>query len=189
MAKKEVTKSGVCALVKEHGDYVKSHLIPKALTVISKKGEARTEASLDGNQRLKRRFDSWFDFELCTRDGENVLEKIDSRGINVLREYQLIWSGWDSQPFNSGEFFSLDASNTSGIRILDSNQEKDKILQLFFLSLLWRASATKIPEFEDFQLDVDVIEDLRLRVVQQDPGDFKDYPIMLFPIINKIPKA
>lgn len=184
MAKKEI-KEGICALVKKHGVYVKSHLIPKSLTLITSNGEMRIEASLDTSQRTKRRYDSWFDIELCIRDGEDILEKIDNNGINILREYQLIWSGWDIQSFNIGTFMPFDESKTSGFRILESNQEKEKILQLFFLSLLWRAAATKIPEFNEIQLDNDILEDLRLRIINLDPGNFEDYPIMLFPIINK----
>ena len=174
---------GICSLVQEHGKYVKSHLIPRSLTLISSNGNKRIETSLDPNHRIKRRFDSWYDLELCIRKGEDILSDIDNLGIQILRNHQLIWSGWQGSTINSDDLIL--ANDGIGLRVIKFQKKDANDLQLFFLSLLWRAGATKIPEFDTVKLDQSIIEDLRQRLLNKDCEIFDDYPVMLFPIITK----
>lgn len=175
---------GECALLKTQGVFVKSHLIPRALTLMPKEGGRRIEAGLDMYTRPKRRYDSWFDLSLCIDAGEKILSDIDNKGIKILREYQLIWSSWSGSSLKHNDFIPC-SDNGEGLRVIIWEKKTAEELQLFFLSLLWRAGATKIPEFDTVQLSEKILEDLRLKIIQQKIGTFEDYPVMLFPIITK----
>lgn len=181
MAKKNIEKEGICALTKKKGVYAKSHLIPRALTFISKKGEMRKEMGL--TTPPKKRFDSWYDKELCIQEGESILEKIDDDGIKELRKHKLIWSGWPTIGEPLSDLMRDERAPCYGIRCVQIT--KPKKLQLFFLSLLWRAAATHIKEFDTVQLSESEIEDLRCRVNNKDVGNMEDYPIRLFQLITK----
>ena len=74
-------------------------------------------------------------------------------------------------------------TTTRNFRVVDISQAKE--LQLFFLSVVWRSAATQRPEFSYVQLPAHVVEDLRRRVHDKDPGPFRDYPVQLFQIVSK----
>ena len=174
MSSKKSKAHGICKLTGDEGPFVKSHLLPRALTRLSLTGEKLVEAQLD--QRPIRRADSWYDQRLVTRHGEDILEAIDTRGIEALRRHRLIWSGWDDlSDVNPGDQARMLAFGDPGC------------LQLFFLSLVWRAAASQLKEFRHVTLEHAVVEDLRVRVESQEPGDFRDYPIFLYQIISKAP--
>jgi hypothetical protein len=81
---------GVCSLTKEYGQYARSHIIPKALTRISSNGSQLIETSTGSD--IKKRYDSWFDSSLVIREGEKILEEIDSPAIEMLRKHKMVWS-------------------------------------------------------------------------------------------------
>jgi len=58
-------------------------------------------------------------------------------------------------------------------------------LRLFYLSLLWRAAASRLPEFADVQLDPIALERLRVMVLTShiDPPDF--FPISLIQLSTR----
>lgn len=174
---------GLCRLTGEHGKFVNSHLIPRALTILSRTGEKHIETGI--GLKTRHRASSWYDNQLCTRAGEDLLEFIDTAGISLLRKLKLVWSGWDdnAQELVRTPYDAKDVNEqTRAIRIGDS-----KDLRLFFISLLWRAAATNRPEFDDVQLEAAEIEDLRLRVLSGDPGPATDFPIQLFQLRTKGP--
>ncbi|MEQ6924914.1 hypothetical protein AAUI01_04745 [Pseudomonas mosselii] len=145
--KQKVTppKVGVCALLREEGQFAKSHLIPQALTRTDVRGERFIETAI--GFRPIRRFTSWYDHQLVTQKGEQVLSEIDTHGIAELRKHKLVWSGWGKEKKLNTIDYSVqpDAENGLGIRLIE-NIDSHK-LRLFFLSLLWRALSTKIKEF------------------------------------------
>lgn len=145
--KQKVTppKVGVCALLREEGQFAKSHLIPQALTRTDVRGERFIETAI--GFRPIRRFTSWYDHQLVTQKGEQVLSEIDTHGIAELRKHKLVWSGWGKDKKLNTNDYSVqpDAKNGLGIRLIE-NIDSHK-LRLFFLSLLWRALSTKIKEF------------------------------------------
>lgn len=175
---------GTCALTGETGQFIKSHLIPRALTRLSKTGEKRIQSEIGG--RATRTSDSWYDLKLVTQAGEDILSDIDSRGIDELRRLRLIWSGMDGQEPTTN--WSLD----EGPSIREVHITNSTVLRIFFLSLLWRAGATKLDHFRHVQLTSDEIEDLRSRVLAQEPGPADDFPILLYqltegPAHNRVP--
>lgn len=166
---------GLCKLTGDHGPFVKSHLIPRALTRLSLTGEKYIEAEI--GQRSIRRPDSWYDTQLVTAKGEKILEAIDTVGIELLRQHQLIWSAWDGQEFGDGN------SALEGARMVSFRRPEE--LQLFFLSLAWRAAASNLKAFRTVQLEESVLEDLRTRVLKMKAGAFHDYPVILFQLVTK----
>lgn len=151
---------------------MKSHLIPRALTRLSKTGEKHIQSEIGG--RVSRVPDSWYDLKLVTQSGEEILSEIDSVGISELRRLHLIWSGWNEQDPLS---FPLDLQEGPNYRSVLSTDGPS--LRLFFLSLLWRAGATKLEAFRYVQLTNAELEDLRLRVLSKRPGPAEEYPILI----------
>ena len=162
-----------------HGRFVDSHLIPLALTRLSRAGEKYIETGIGLGSKL--RSNSWYDGQLVIREGEDILAEIDTRGIEVLRRYKLVWSGWGAGRGLAAAF--VHSGQVARIREVDLAQSED--LQMFFLSLLWRAAASARYEFADICLNTAIVEDLRLRVLQRSPGAFDDYPVQLFQLTTR----
>jgi hypothetical protein len=163
---------GTCALTGDQGQFVKSHLIPRALTRLSRKGEKFIQSGI--GEPMTRVPDSWYDLKLVTRVGEDILADIDDLGISALREHHLIWSGWN-QHTSLVDLLGLDPK----IPVREFRLHDTKNLRLFFISLLWRAGASNLPEFRYVPLTPEEIEDLRQKVFNRDPGAQEDYPIIL----------
>jgi len=176
---------GTCALTGGTGQFIKSHLIPRALTRLSKTGEKYIQSEIGG--RVTRPSDSWYDLKLVTQTGEDILSDIDSRGIDELKRLRLIWSGCNGQDSVSYLLNLEQGPSFREVRVTDSSS-----LRLFFLSLLWRAGATKLVPFRYVQLTNTELEELRLRVLRKNPGPAEDFPILLHQITegaahNRVP--
>lgn len=174
MKKYDRPREGTCKLTGVHGRFVKSHLIPLALTRLSRTGEKYIETGI--GLGIKSRANSWYDDLLVTREGEDILAAIDARGIEELRRHKLVWSGWDADE----NIASLFVSSGQEARTREVAFAQTDYLQLFFISLLWRAAASTREEFADIKLSTTTLEDLRVRVIDQAPGAFDDYPVQLF---------
>jgi hypothetical protein len=179
MKKSARPREGTCKLTGIHGRLVDSHLIPLALTRLSRTGQKYIEAGI--GLGTKSRSNSWYDGQLVTGEGEGILAAIDARGIEVLRRCKLVWSGWSADEDLAAEF----AYSEQGVGIREIQVAQAEDLQLFFLSLLWRAAASTRHEFADVNLPATTLEDLRLRVLHQSPGAFEDYPVQLFQLTTR----
>lgn len=179
MKKSTYPIEGTCKLTCTSGRYVDSHLIPLALTRLSRTGKKHIETGIGLGTRS--RANSWYDSQLVTRAGEDILAAIDARGIEMLRRCKLVWSGWsDDEDLASRFAFSELGVGIRQIEVLNAGD-----LQLFFLSLLWRAAASTRREFSDISLPAETVEDLRLRVLRRSPGPFEDYPVQLFQLATR----
>lgn len=177
MPSDRMTSNHLCSLTGRAGKYVKSHIIPLALTRLERTGKKFVETGI--GRGIKSRSNSWYDNALATKEGEDILADIDAKGIDVLRKYKLVWSGWN----NEKELLTNDQVLHEGVphhRFIQLDGARD--LQLLFLSILWRAAASQRPEFQDFTLEPYELETLRVKVGSKDPGDFAEYPIQLFQI-------
>lgn len=168
---------GTCALTGEYGQFVKSHLIPRALTRLSRTGEKFIQSGI--GEPMAMVSDSWYDLKLVVRAGEDILADIDDIGIKELRENHLIWSGWGGHQ-SLQDLLGIDSNNP----LRELRLQNTKNLRLFFLSLLWRAAASGLSHFRYVVLTSEEIEDLRKRVFNRDPGAQEDYPIVLHQISN-----
>lgn len=132
--------------------------------------------------RTIRRHSSWYDRSLVTRQGEDILARIDWRGIAELRAHRLIWSSWQG----AAELPTQDLLVKDGVPQLRWISVPNPLpLRLFFLSLAWRAGATTQKEFRFSLLPADIVEDLRSRVASEDPGSPDAYPVQLFQIVTR----
>jgi hypothetical protein len=167
-------RSGVCKLTHEQGIFIESHLIPKALTKPSQKGMSLVQFGV--SVRPVRRWSSWFDPELVTQAGENILTELDTWAISELRKHKLIWGGWGVNQ-TLGSLHNPISDTSWGIRKVEGINPKK--LRLFFLSLLWRAAATSLPEFAEVQLPKQDLEQLRLMLCSKTPEPISFYPATL----------
>jgi hypothetical protein len=182
MSKRQPLRDGVCKLTLLPGRFVDSHIIPAALTRLSRTGEKAIETGI--GRGFKRRPHSWYDGALVTRDGEDILADIDVRAIELLRQHRLVWSGWGGVESIASEF-TPGGSDGQGWRQVRMSAGDAEDLQLFFVSLLWRAAASTRPEFDDVKVPPEVLEDVRERVLNRTPGRLQDYPVQLFQLTTK----
>ena len=176
-------KYGVCKLTGRSGKFVKSHLLPRALTRPNVAGEY----FISGGQgrRPKKSWTSWYDEELVIKKGEDILADYDNWAIAELRRLELVWSGWGTKssfPLETPEWFDPQPEGFGLRQVECSNPDK---LRLFFLSLLWRAAATTLPEFGDINLEPEELELLRTMVLNRDPQPLNFCPTMLLQICSK----
>jgi hypothetical protein len=174
---------GVCKLTGRSGKFIKSHLLPRAL---SKPGVAG-EYFVSGGQgsRPKKSWTSWYDEQLVIRKGEDILADYDNWAVAEIRRLELVWSGWGTKtclPLETPEWFTTQPEGFGLRQVECTNPDK---LRLFFLSLLWRAAATTLPEFGDINLEPEELELLRTMVLNQDPRPLYFFPIILVQIITK----
>lgn len=178
-------KTGNCKLTKKTGQFVKSHLLPKALTNLHKSKKPRIQVDFKG--QIDTVHDGWYDHNLCTKDGEDILAELDTYGIDELREHHLIWDSW-------GLSNKLSETTASGLQ-LDSNEEGLRILKfteplkikLFFLSLLWRTAASDRKEMEEISISSEEIEILRLIIAENRRDLIDKFPITLVQLSTKGP--
>ena len=163
-----------CNLTGIEGRFVRSHLLPEALTRAAVRGAPLTQ--FGRGTAPVRRWTSWYDRELVTAEGEAILQTLDGWAISALREKRLLWSGWG--PLMSlGSIHEPIPGTPYGIRTISGLNTSR--LRIFFLSLLWRAAATGRREFAEVQLRPNELEQLRRMVVSDDPGPFNFYPVTL----------
>jgi hypothetical protein len=139
--------SGVCQLTGETGKYVRSHLIPRALTKLSPAGEKMLEFGA-GAERVILRPTSWYDNKLVTDKGERILAKYDTNGVSELTRLGIVWK--------SSRHESLVHENVneqSGWGQVRLTTEFPEHLRMFFLSILWRSAASSMFEFADITLE------------------------------------
>lgn len=173
---------GICRLTRKHGKFVRSHLIPQALTRPNVQGNYFIQG--EPHDRPKKMNSSWYDEALVTRAGEDILARHDMWGIAELRRLKLVWSSWknrSSLPTND----LVSKSTFFGVRDLQCRNAAR--FRLFFLSLLWRAAATERPEFAGVQLSVKELETLGRMIREDDPKPLTFYPTTLLQLTEKGP--
>ncbi|MEK0163987.1 hypothetical protein VWX35_05135 [Phaeobacter sp. A36a-5a] len=175
MARKKI---GVCRLTENEGKLVKSHIIPQAFTRPTISGAPLLQ-STKGRGHL-RRWTSWYDSSLVTRDGEDLLSEIDDLAVKELRRAKLVWSGWNFHLPREMVFGPMSADH--GIRIVQNfNQEA---VCLFFWSIAWRASVSKIPDMQNFSLPSQIEEKAKSAILKR-RIDCAEMPVSLIQLSTK----
>jgi len=167
-------RTGICKLTHASGVFVESHLIPKALTKPAQKGMPFLQLRL--NRPPIRRWSSWYDPWLVTQTGEDILTEFDTWAITELRKHKLVWSSWGANHI-LGSLHRPITGTSWGIRKVDGIDPKK--LRLFFLTLLWRAAATNLPEFSAVQLPLEDLEQLRQMICSRTTEPISFYPAQL----------
>lgn len=174
MSRSSMKKYGVCKLTQVEGKFVKSHIIPQAFIQKLMKDEPFIQSM--GKGRVKKNWTGWYDSELVTREGEDILAELDSWAVNILRKNKLVWSGWGESSTLVSDDHKL-ISDKNGYRII-KNIDTQK-LRLFFLSILWRAAESTLSEFENIQLPSNDLELLRNMIVSGTAIPEQFYPMSL----------
>jgi hypothetical protein len=162
LAKKKI--DGVCKLTGKRGTFVSAHLIPKALTKPEASGLPFIEAW--SGERPSRKWSSWYDNQLVTAEGEDVLAALDNWAIPQLRKHKLVWSGWGPMQALANEH---DLIGDTGWGVRNISGLDGKRLRLFFLSLLWRAAASTHRGFSEIKLSSKDVEKLGRMLLANDP--------------------
>jgi hypothetical protein len=172
--KRQPKPAGVCKLTGQSGRFVKSHIIPQALTRPAQRNLPFWQ--IHPNTPPLRRWSSWYDSELVVQAGEDILTAYDTWAVGALRREKLVWSGWGTQK-SLGYLHHGIGDSPWGLRKIEDIDSKK--LRLFLLSLLWRAAATNLPEFNTIKLPDDDLETLRMLICSGDPGSTVFYPAQL----------
>ena len=172
-------KSGVCTLTGTRGKFVKSHIIPKALT--PRDHPSRVMLQTDGMERPSRRWNSWYDPELVIAKGEHILRDIDDCAIKEIRKRKLAWKYWDAideldmEPANAGAVIGL-----RSLSVVDHFA-----LARFFISVLWRAGSSNLKDMTQFEVGECTLAKAKRVVLKQDYPDSEVFPIKVFQYATK----
>lgn len=176
-----VKRQGICALTGVEGKFVKSHILPQALTRPSVSGAPLLQSSK--GKGFKRRWSSWYDAQLVTAEGEDLLSRLDDRAIKIMRRYHLVWESWVVfKPYF--EVLSPALPNHS-YRKVSLSEEESRSLHHFFISIAWRVSASRLHDLSEVKLPIDVEEDFRIAVIDPKSGDWRKYPVSLTQLTTK----
>jgi hypothetical protein len=166
---------GTCRLTQTKGEFVRAHILPKAVTRPERPGAPLIQHGQ--GERPKKRFSSWYDSQLVTSAGENILRDYDTFGIEQLHQNKMVWSSWGPMTSLSTSDFKRLPGLSIGLRsiaLVDGPR-----FRLFLLSLLWRMSETSLPEFKECKLPATDRERLRNMIVAGDAGPIEFYPTSL----------
>lgn len=175
---------GTCRLTGSEGKFVDAHLIPRALTKHHTPGKPFIQTR--GSLRPIRRQTSWYDPQLVTRDGEDILASYDGWAVGQLRQHRLVWDSWGLRKrLSADDHETIDGTPYGLRRIAGIDRAK---LRIFFLSLLWRAAASEMLEFREVSLASKELERLRRLVLDGDPGEPDFFPISLAQLSTRGPQ-
>lgn len=178
--KSKQSQEGICKLTGSPGKFANAHILPRALTRLSRSGEKAIETSLGA--RPLNRPQTWYDNSLVIQEGEKILESIDTPAIAALRKHKLVWSAFNCDaPFGPDDLIQIDSS--LALRQVDISSAEQ--IRLFFLSVVWRAAASSRPEFAHVLIADEILEDLRQRVLTKEVGNVWDYPMVLDQLITR----
>lgn len=173
---------GTCKLTGEVGPLVKAHILPASLTSPSPGGFPFAQAGRD-HPPIKR-WTSWYDPNIVTRVGEDILERYDTWAVASLRQHRLVWSGWgEDQALSAPDFIRIPGVEEWGFRkIVNLDGAR---LRLFFLSLLWRAAVSEMVEFNEIQIGAAESRRLRKMVAEGNPNPLHRFPMTLTQLTTK----
>ncbi len=175
MSKKKNNK-GHCALMGCYGKFVKSHILPQAFTRPSVKGEPLYQSTRGEGEW--RRWTSWYDNNLVTREGEDLLSAIDDNGIKTLRKHQLVWNSW--LVFRPHFENATPMLPDHGYRVL-KNLDSEAIIR-FALSIAWRASASSLPDMKNATLKKSQEDELKEYILGRPIEGSSPFPVSLIQI-------
>lgn len=167
-------KYGVCKLTQTEGKFIKSHIIPQALTRPIIKSHPMIEIGKE--LRKKKAWSSWYDYEMVTQNGEDILTEFDTKAILELRKHKLVWSSFINNEL--GELHEKIGQTHVGIRQIKNLDFQ--ILRLFFLSLLWRACESNLDGFKDIKIPKNDLEKIRQMLLNKICEPYYFYPIRIY---------
>ncbi len=153
------TLTDVCKLTGRYGRYVDAHIVPKAF--YGEKGKIKQITSRTA-ERPKRVPIGQYDPGLVTGETETRFATWDTYGVRFLRREVGTWQALDNGPDNPGYIVT----------------EFDyALLRLFFLSILWRATASPLVYPRPLLQGRD--DELRRLVAEGQPGRPEQFAVRL----------
>lgn len=167
--------TGVCKLTGRTGAFIKAHIIPRALTFKQNPSGFFVQGGL--GMRPIRRWDSWYDSTLVTREGEDILERHDSRALEELRKHKMVWHSWGPMVELSITDHVRMGGSFLGVRKIE--QVDALALRLFFLSVFWRTAASTLSDFKNITISTSQMRRLRRMVRDSSPYPLAEFPVVL----------
>ncbi len=173
---------GLCKLTDKYGRFVDCHIVPRSfLDLTQQRGESPLRVySLHQRTRSKKSQTGIYDTEIVTNDGERVLARLDSSANRVLnapiarRAYIKDERG----------FVARDQDGRRVGYMISPGFYAD--LKLFALSIFWRASVSKRPEFATFQLDREIETRIKALLSSSDPSSSEELSILITRYTNRL---
>lgn len=162
----------ICKFCEENIEkYIDCHIIPKAFFVFSQKMSAKIGWSgnmlmitnTKGEQPKKRVRIGWYDPQLVCEKCERRFGKYDDYAIQLLLK-------------NESKHKSV-IENSRIIAWVIENFDF-KLLKLFFISILWRSSASSLPQFNKISLNHDLQRAKEL-ILSDDEGKEEEFSFLL----------
>jgi hypothetical protein len=122
---------------------------------------------------------------LVTRSGEDILADLDDWAVTELRRLKLVWQAWGPMISLTTNDFSAIPETPWGLRRVAFSDAPR--MRRFFLSLLWRAAETSLPEFEEVQLRASDLRRLRRAVRGQVAPNETLFPVTLVQLSSRGP--
>jgi len=167
-------RKGICKLCKEEKELCeKSHIIPNHSYSPLKDGnqgflyiDGKTINESAGKQR---RFTGEFERGILCKDCESRISEFETYGANFVFNRSLT------------NIIRREFVNQHGLKFLEtSGSGYDYVkFKLYLLTILWRAAISSRPFFSNVLLSVDDEENMRQMIINNNPGEIKDYPCIL----------
>lgn len=171
---KKTKNTGKCNLTGDIDAFVKSHIIPKGLIPKTYKNIPFMQPLAKG--KSKKVHHGYYDSNIVTRKGEDILAELDSWAISNFREKKLVWTGWGNDNHLEDEGIDYSKEEVSIRKISNINTNT---LRIFCLSLLWRASLSELPDLQHIKIPRQDIEKIRKIILSKKSSNADFYPIML----------
>lgn len=174
-----MNQPGHCKLCGSHKQLVKAHIIPEFLYKELYNDIHQTQY-VDSNKNVELiknlKTGIWDSEILCKEcDGDILNARYDDYASKAL------WGYKNLNLVLEGKYLIQDPRITWQVwKNLDTGR-----LKLFFLSVLWRASVTKKSFFNDVSLGSLHEQNIKEMLMENNPGDLDDYPILLIRFSQK----
>ena len=173
------SKEGVCRLTDVEGQFVKCHILPQSLTRSETAGAPLIQSSHGSG--LRKRWSSWYDQSIVTREGEDILSGIDDAAINALRKHKLIWSSWHEMP-NFTDFGASDQGwSFREVRLGDSGS----VLHLFAISVIWRAAVSSLVDMAHFKIPDELVNRCKIAILSKVQPPLELFPTSLIQLSTR----
>lgn len=112
-----------------------------------------------------------------------MLAAVDDKAIKALRRNKLTWDSWGLfKPY----FQKISpATPDHSFREVVLAKEDAHAIQIFFLSIAWRVSASTLSDFQDVKLPAEVEENIRRSIVAPNEGDWRSFPVSLLQLTTQ----
>jgi hypothetical protein len=163
-----------CKLCKKEKELLKkSHILPNFLykPLRGEDNEFYSVSFFKNKAKSKKVHTGFFEKHILCKECDN----------KIINEYETYFSGILDKLKNR-KLIVEEKSNVNDIKYLEISPVDYTNTKLFFLSMLWRASISKLDEFSRIKLEPHQEEDLRNMILNKNPGSENYYPI--FPMMT-----